>query len=89
MPINDPFDEFQTGLTSPITNGFDIAPDDSSDLVTLPRAVMVTGGGDISAVLKDGGTVTLPGLSPGVLYPIRPRRIFATGTSATGIKGLY
>ena len=32
--------------------------------------------------------VTLPALSPGVLYPIRIARVLATGTTATGIKGL-
>ncbi|MEM8654400.1 MAG: hypothetical protein AAGF36_06615 [Pseudomonadota bacterium] len=38
--------------------------------------------------LKDGDTLTLPGLTPGVIYPIRAVRVAATGTTATGIKGL-
>jgi hypothetical protein len=89
MPITDQFESYNPGLTGPITGGFDIAPDDASDLTTLPRALMVTGGGDIAVVLKDGTSLTLPGLAVGVIYPLRVRRISATGTTATGIKGLY
>jgi hypothetical protein len=89
MPITDQFKSYNPGLTGPITGGFDIAPDDASDLTTLPRALMVTGGGDIAVVLKDGTSLTLPGLAVGVIYPLRVQRISATGTTATGIKGLY
>ena len=89
MPIIDQFDSYSPSLTGPVTGGFDITPDDATDLTTLPRALMVTGTGDMAVVLKDGATLTLPGLAVGVIYPFRVRRILATGTTATGIKGLY
>ena len=91
MPIIDLFSDYQPGLSSPASGGFDITPDDASDLAVLPRAVMVAGGGDLGVVLMDGSTVVLPALAAGVLYPVRTRRVLtaAGGTTATGIVGLY
>ena len=88
MPIPDSFSSFDTGLTGPICGGFDITPDDANDLASITRALMVTGSGDLGVVLKDGDTLVLPGLTPGVIYPLRIVRVLATGTTATGIKGL-
>lgn len=88
MPITDEFSSFDTGLSGPICGGFDIAPNDDSDLHTVTRGVMVSSAGDINAVLKSGQTLTLPGLMPGVIYPVRLLRVLATGTTATGLKGL-
>jgi len=89
MPITDHFESYNTGLTGPLVGGFDVLPDDGTDLPTLPRALMVTGGGDVAVVLKDGTSLTLPGLAEGVIYPLRTVRVLTTGTTATGIKGLY
>ncbi len=89
MSISDQFATFNTGLTGPLIGGFDVTPDDGADLPTLPRALMIAGGGDVALVFKDGTTLTLPGLSTGVIYPVRATRILATGTTATGIRGLY
>ncbi|WP_338549492.1 spike base protein, RCAP_Rcc01079 family [Roseovarius phycicola] len=88
MPITDNFASFDTGLTGPICGGFDITPEDANDLATIPRAIMVAGAGDLNVVLKTGDTLTLPGLTPGVIYPFRVVRVLSTGTTATGLKGL-
>nr|WP_231886333.1 hypothetical protein [Sulfitobacter sp. HI0054] len=50
--------------------------------------MMVASVGDLAVVLKSGDAVTLPALSPGVIYPLRIARVLATGTTATGINGL-
>ncbi|WP_176695493.1 hypothetical protein [Phaeobacter sp. B1627] len=55
----------------------------------MPRAIMVATEDDVAVVMKDGSTGTLPALQPGVPYPFRMKRILASGTSATGIVGLY
>jgi len=91
MPILDHFSKYQPGLSAPATGGFAITPDDNTDLTILPRAIMVTEGGDLGAVLMDGSTVVLPALAAGVVYPVRARRILGSsgGTTATGILGLY
>lgn len=88
MPISDSFASFDSGLSAPICGGFDIAPDDGADLPALTRAVMVTGAGDVTVVLKDGDTLSLSGLTSGVIYPFRVVRVMSTGTTATGLKGL-
>ncbi|MEO1555935.1 MAG: hypothetical protein AAFS01_05855 [Pseudomonadota bacterium] len=88
MPISDTFREFQSGLNSPVEGGFDVTPADGADLPAMTRAVMVTGAGDLAVTLKNGDAITLPGLTPGVIYPIRATQVAATGTTATGVKGL-
>lgn len=88
MPTPDNFDDHQVSLTSPIEGGFDITPDDTADLPQVTRALMVTGAGDVAMVLRLGDTITLAGLLPGVIYPIRAARILSNGTTATGLKGL-
>jgi len=88
MPISDSFSDVQPGLNSPACGGFDITPDDAADLAKVTRALMVSAAGDLAVVLKSGDTLTLPGLTPGVIYPVRVLRVLATDTTATGIKGL-
>ena len=91
MPIHDQFESHSNSLTGPIIGGFVVAPNDAADLPKLTRAIMVADGGDLGVVLKDGSTVILPGLTPGVLYPVRVSRVLAGagGTTASGIVGLY
>lgn len=89
MPITDHFDSFSPDLSGPVTGGFDIVADDTTDLAILPRALMVGMPGDLAVMFGDGTAVTLPSLSPGVIYPVRVARVLATGTTATGIRGLY
>ncbi|MGJ8543871.1 MAG: spike base protein, RCAP_Rcc01079 family [Sulfitobacter sp.] len=88
MPIADSFSEYSPGLSSPVQGGFDITADDAVDLPQVTRAVMVTGAGDVTALFKNGDTLSLAGLVPGVIYPLRVMRVLATGTTATGLKGL-
>lgn len=89
MPAADKFEGHTSVLTSPINDGFNILPNDGADLSTVTRGLMVATGGDLAVVFKGGGTVTLPGLEPGVIYPFRVRRVLVAGTGATGIVGLY
>lgn len=88
MPIFDQFQDHHNGLTGPICGGFDITPDDANDLAQMTRGVMVSSAGDVAVVLKNGDAITLPGLAPGIIYPVRVARVLATGTTAAGIKGL-
>ncbi len=88
MPILDDFRDTQVGLTSPVQGGFDVTPDDVTDLSKVTRGLMVATAGDVAVVLRSGETLTLPGLTPGAIYPVRVSRVLSTGTTATGIKGL-
>lgn len=88
MPISDPFETFTHDLSSPIGGGFDITPDNAADLAKMTRALMVSAPGNVAVVLRNGDTITLPSLTPGGGYPFRVVRVLATGTTATGVKGL-
>lgn len=58
-----------------------------SDVATVQDfdGIMVTVAGNVAVEMLGGNVVTLPGLQPGVIYPIAGVRVMATGTSATGI----
>ena len=85
----DKFEDFTSDLVAPAREGAEIAPDDGKDLPALPRAIWIGGGGALSMVMADGGTVLLVGVPAGSLLPLRPRRIRATGTSATKLVALW
>jgi hypothetical protein len=70
-------------------SAFAIVPNDGGDLPQRPRGVYIGGGsGVLVAVLGDGVTVTFSGLVTGSILPISPKRILATGTTATLLVGL-
>lgn len=89
MPALDHYDGTTSGLNSPAIGVMAITPDDANDLAIMPRALMVAGAGNVAVIMKDGSTGTLPALQPGVPYPVRVARVLTTGTTATGILGLY
>lgn len=65
-----------------------ITPNDTTDTRTT-RGIYVAVTGDVKVDMSDGATVTFTGLSSGAVHPIAARRVYATGTTATGIVGLY
>ena len=65
-------------------NGLDVTPDDNTDLPVLPLAVRFNSAGSVRVMLKNDVPLDLNVLASEVL-PFRIKRIFATGTTATGI----
>ncbi len=63
-----------------------ITPSDSTDLAVNVRAIVIAVAGDIKVTRVDGTAVTLT--VPAGLLPIRATRVWATGTTATGLTGL-
>lgn len=86
--MTDTFDGYVLGLESPATNAFAIIPNDTTELPTVTRALNVATSGAVRVTTLSGDTVTLFVAAGGVM-PIRVSRILATGTTATGIVGLY
>lgn len=84
-------DEFPTELSdvSPATHGVAVTPDDSNDLAHVTRALYVGSVGDVTVVMKDGDTVTFTAMAGGQIYPLRIKRVKATGTTATQLVGLW
>jgi hypothetical protein len=70
-------------------HGFSIAPSDLDALDAETRAIYVGGAGDLAVTLASGDTVTFAGLGAGSLLPVRAQKVLATGTTATGLLGLY
>ena len=89
MPISDLFQYLAPSLTSPPSGGFDVTPDDNTDLPQMIKTFMVMTAGDVAVVFKDGTEGVFPGCLVGVQYAGQLRRIKATGTTATGIKAQY
>ncbi len=85
----DKCDSFTSDLVAPARDAAEITPSDTVDLGDLPRAIWIGGGGSLSLQMADGGTVRLDGVPAGSLLPLRPRRVRATGTSATAIVALW
>jgi hypothetical protein len=92
MPTNK-FSQSESSILAPYTRAVSVTPSDTTDLAEVPRAVnFLKGGGghaSMTVILEgDSQSVTLY-LSHASIYPIRPRRILATGTDATNIIALY
>ena len=64
-----------------------IAPDDDGDLPHILSGLNVATPGTVRVTTKDGSTGTVF-VEAGIVFPLRVRRVWATGTSATGIRGL-
>jgi hypothetical protein len=88
MAAPDAFIGNAPGLDSPATKWFAVTPDDNTDLQAKPRALWIGGAGNV-AINNGSQTVTLQSVPAGTLLPLRPDRVMATGTTASGIVALY
>lgn len=66
---------------------FAITPSDSVDLTDPAAALWVTVAGTVKFITMDDDTVTLT-LASGIVHPFKAKRVYATGTTATGIFGI-
>lgn len=70
----------------PPTNAAAVTPNNSADLASNSRGLMVAVAGNVKVDMVDSGTaIVLTGLAVGVMYPICVKRVYATDTTATGI----
>ena len=88
MPATDNFSRQQTLTSDPATNAVLITPNDSTDLVTVTRAVYVGTAGNMKVTMQDSGTVLFTGVPAGTTLPIRVSRIWSTTTTASTIIAL-
>lgn len=70
-----------------------ITPSDTVDLTELPKAIYVGGAGDITMIGVDAPAaatgIAWKGVPAASMLPVRPRRVLATGTTATLIVGCF
>lgn len=86
--ISDEFENFTPGMESPAVNGEAIIPNDEADLPFATRGIWIGTGGDLTVTLTGGTTVTYPDIPSGVVFPIRAKRVFETGTTASGLASM-
>ena len=94
MPVSDPavvddFDSTQPDLQSPACDAFAITPSDTDNLKQVTRALYIGGVGDVKVMMKYGGVVTFKAVPVASFLPIRVKKVFSTGTTATLILGLF
>ena len=84
----DKFHSFSEGLNSPPANLEAVFPNDANDLPNATRGINVGVSGSIRLTTVNGDTGTIS-VAAGVVFPVRAKRIWATGTTATNITALY
>jgi hypothetical protein len=83
----DAFKTHITSLESPPIRIRAVIPDDSVDLPTASRALNVATTGSVRVTTVEGETATLT-IAAGIPFPIRATRVWASGTTASGIVAL-
>jgi hypothetical protein len=86
--VADPASDRISGLESPAENAVDITAADS-DLATSIRGLYVGTGGSVKVTTVGETTATFAGVPGGSVLPVRCRRVWTTGTTASGFVGLY
>lgn len=71
----------------PVLGLIAITPNDSTD-IAMARGFHCNVAGNVKVTTASGNEVTLT-VTAGVPYPYAVKRIWSTGTTATGIFGLY
>jgi hypothetical protein len=83
-------DAFARRIRSPIDPAitvFSITPDDAADLAQTTTALNVATPGTVRVTTADGSVDDLC-IHPGHAFPVRATKVWLTGTTATGIRGL-
>jgi len=66
-----------------------ISPSDSVDLPNVTKGIWAATTGTLKVDMVSGGTVTLTGIPAGKFLPIAAKRVYATGTTVTGLIGFF
>ena len=85
--MTDTFANHMRSPRDPAHSAAEITPDDTNDLDQVTTALNVATPGTVRVTMADGGLVNLT-LVAGQTVAVRARRVWQTGTTATGIVGL-
>lgn len=86
--MKDDFKKFHVGMESPCEGAEAITAHDTDQLDFATRAIYVGGAGNIRVDMVSDDTVTFNGVVAGTILPIRVRKVYSTGTTATNLIGL-
>ena len=74
------------GVDWPATRALAVTPSDTVDLTWISRALYVGVAGDVKVDMADSGTgIVFKAVPAGTFMPIRAKRVYATGTTATNL----
>ncbi|MEM1363561.1 MAG: hypothetical protein AAGF94_17940 [Pseudomonadota bacterium] len=76
------------GLTSPGIDAVPINPSNTNDLEFVTRALYIGQTGNVRLQMLDGTDVTFTQMQAGGFYPLRVKRVYASGTTAGAIVGV-
>ncbi|MDJ0637224.1 MAG: hypothetical protein QNJ20_00205 [Paracoccaceae bacterium] len=85
--MSDNFANRMRSPGEPAVSVFDITPDNATDLPQVTTALNVATPGTVRVTALDGSISDLH-VAHGTVFPIRATRVWESGTTATGIKGL-
>ena len=85
----DTFNTLGEGWDAPASNAVEIVPSDTVDLATTPRWLHIGVAGALKVHMKGASTPVTFTNVPAGRFDIRVDRIFALGTTASGIVALY
>ena len=75
---------------APAGSGEQITPNDSNNLIVPTRGIYVGVAGDLTVIMATNGQkVVFSGIMAGMIHPIMASKVFATGTSAAGLVGVW
>lgn len=75
--------------TSSATHAAVVTPSDSTTLGSNCRGFTLGTAGDVKVTTLDGDAVVFTALAAGFIHPIACKRIWSTGTTATGIVAVW
>lgn len=72
----------------PVEHAFSIAPSDVANLAQMTRAISTADAAVIDVTMAGGERVQIT-VAAGVIHPLAVTKVWAAGTTATGIIGYY
>jgi len=66
-----------------------ITPSDTEDLANEARGLWIGGNGDVRVVTRNGDDITFNSAIGGTILPVYVTKVFATGTTASNLRGFY
>lgn len=85
--MTDKFKSNKIGLSSPPAFAEQVTPNDDTDLQFVCRCLNVATAGSVRLTTAEGNEVSIF-VAAGITFPVRASRVWATGTTATGIVAL-
>lgn len=79
-------------VDSKAKNAETVSPVDEEDLDSITQGLYIGVSGDVTVTLEnmtDDTNITLKDLAAGVIHPLKIKRVWETGTTATDIIALY